>query len=319
MVAGARRFCNFRTLFSGHPVSFADQILAGVILASQHTPLKARGGYTNRAPRPIDKAKAEADDYPRFFGFFPGVDPAAELAGKDVLDFGSGYGGRTVEYARRFGPHHVSGTEPDEVHVQAGRDLAAEYAIGNVSFDLCTQERIPYPDASFDVALTFDVLEHVADPRVSFAELYRVMRPAGVLFAVFPLYRGMFAHHLDYITLAPALHLIFSPDRIMRVVNKLLDQPRFSEILTTRHPSAVTNYQGRRVLPVLNGMGLREFKDAARKFEVVSARLNSTADVGLGRSSLIARAMRPLMKAPPAISEVFAFNIACILRKPASH
>jgi SAM-dependent methyltransferase len=295
-----------------------DQALAAIILASQHTPLRGRGGYSNlpreqqATARPIDKARAEARDFRRFFGFFPACDPAAELASKDVLDFGSGYGGRTVEYARHYRARRVCGTEPYEDHLSAGRELASESGVGNVSFDLCTQNSIPYANASFDVVTTFDVLEHVADPRVSMAELYRVLRPGGKLFAVFPLYRGIFAHHLDYITLMPALHLIFAPDRIMRVVTELLDT-RFSHLGATRHPTAWTNYRGKRVMPMLNGMGLREFKEAARDFDIIWLRQNSIADVYMGRLGF---SMRPIMSMPAFISELFTFNVACVMRKP---
>ena len=42
-----------------------------------------------------------------------------------------------------------------------------------------TGERIDYPDASFDVAIADNVLEHLEDPAATFAEIHRVLKPGG--------------------------------------------------------------------------------------------------------------------------------------------
>jgi SAM-dependent methyltransferase len=40
-------------------------------------------------------------------------------------------------------------------------------------------ERLPFADASFDLAIAWDVVEHVQDPELLLAELARVLRPGG--------------------------------------------------------------------------------------------------------------------------------------------
>lgn len=47
-------------------------------------------------------------------------------------------------------------------------------------------ERTPFADASFDVALMNEVLEHVPDERVGLAEIRRVLRPDGALLVFSP-------------------------------------------------------------------------------------------------------------------------------------
>lgn len=46
----------------------------------------------------------------------------------------------------------------------------------DVRQDLAREPRLAFPDASFDVVLCFDVLEHLEDPHGMFAELARVTR-----------------------------------------------------------------------------------------------------------------------------------------------
>jgi SAM-dependent methyltransferase len=47
--------------------------------------------------------------------------------------------------------------------------------------------RLPYADASIDVALVFDVLEHVERPEVMLGEIKRILRPGGRLLAFVPI------------------------------------------------------------------------------------------------------------------------------------
>ncbi|MGQ9663173.1 MAG: class I SAM-dependent methyltransferase, partial [Kiritimatiellia bacterium] len=47
-------------------------------------------------------------------------------------------------------------------------------------------ERIPYPDLSFDVVFSSNVLEHVANLPQFLAEVYRVLKPGGLAIHVVP-------------------------------------------------------------------------------------------------------------------------------------
>jgi 2-polyprenyl-3-methyl-5-hydroxy-6-metoxy-1,4-benzoquinol methylase len=300
-----------------------DSLLSGIIAAAQKTPFRGRGGYSNLPKErqvnatPLDKAEAEALDVERFFTFFTNANVRSEIAGKSLLDFGSGYGGRTLEYVRTCGVGRACGVEPFQICIEAGRALAAKHSLSDrVEYRLCTQDKIPYGNEEFDAVISFDVLEHVADPRVSMRELMRVMKPSGKLYAVFPIYRGALSHHLDYLTMVPGLHLLFSPERILRVTNEHLD--RRPDIVVSRHANLGKHYiTGRPVLPMLNGMGLQDFKDAAQGWIERSFELNGIADIALGRTSIMARIAKPFTKLPPFFAEPMVFNIAAILERPA--
>src|SRR4051794_6698562 len=63
---------------------------------SSESPTKAFGEQRDSIPFP--QAQIEAADFQSFFRLFPEDLVQDALRGKDVLDFGSGYGGRTVQY-----------------------------------------------------------------------------------------------------------------------------------------------------------------------------------------------------------------------------
>ncbi len=50
---------------------------------------------------------------------------------------------------------------------------------------------LPYPDASFDLVVSMDVIEHVTDPVPWTEEALRVLRPNGVLFLTTPNYGSL--------------------------------------------------------------------------------------------------------------------------------
>ncbi len=47
-------------------------------------------------------------------------------------------------------------------------------------------EALPFPDASFDIILSHEVLEHVSDDRLAVQEMVRVLRPGGRLILFVP-------------------------------------------------------------------------------------------------------------------------------------
>jgi SAM-dependent methyltransferase len=94
----------------------------------------------------------------------------AALAGQRVLDVGCGVGMYTAAFQRET--PHVFGVEVErERALEArGRSAGVSQAVG---------EHLPFPDATFDVVFSHEVLEHVADDRACVAEMVRVVRPGG--------------------------------------------------------------------------------------------------------------------------------------------
>ena len=81
--------------------------LADVVVTSGGTGVSTRDSTYEAVAGLLDK---RLDGFGEIFRFFPALDLRAEIAGRDVLDLGSGYGGKTVEYKRACGARTVSGT-----------------------------------------------------------------------------------------------------------------------------------------------------------------------------------------------------------------
>lgn len=291
-----------------------------LILASQGTPFRGAGGYSQAAfasrgdRRPFPQAERESGAFRDFYNLFPGIAVEASIEGRDVLDFGSGYGGRTVDYARLSRARTVIGVEPFEGPVKLAHDYAASMGVRNVDFRLCTQTTIPLPDASVDVVVSYDVLEHVASPPDSVREIHRVLRPGGTAYLVFPVYFGAVSHHLDYVTVLPGLHWLFSARTLVRAVNSILaEEPRFG---TNQQPEPQLSFDGRReVLPLLNGLSGRHLRELFAAFRVESLRRHAL----LRRHSIVGPITIFLTgrHAPlPLLRDALTSTVACVLVKP---
>lgn len=100
-----------------------------------------------------------------------------DLAGKRILDIGSGMGGFLVA-AANTGIHAV-GIEPNADYGLITRLRAARYR-QKPALARAVGEHLPFATASFDVVLAQDILEHVGNPDDVLREIARVLRPDGV-------------------------------------------------------------------------------------------------------------------------------------------
>lgn len=97
--------------------------------------------------------------------------------GRDALDLGCAGGFMADALARRGA--RVTGIDPAARAVAAATAHAAREG-HDIRYDVGVGEALPYADASFDVVVCVDVLEHVADLAAVMAETARVLRPGGL-------------------------------------------------------------------------------------------------------------------------------------------
>jgi SAM-dependent methyltransferase len=73
----------------------------------------------------------------------------------------------------------------DYVGVDAAVGKGLQYSGLDALSDLAA---LPFPDKTFDAALCMNVLEHVRQPDVCLGEIYRVLKPQGVVYLLVPLF-----------------------------------------------------------------------------------------------------------------------------------
>jgi SAM-dependent methyltransferase len=100
--------------------------------------------------------------------------------GGRVLDLGSGAGTDSLIAAQMVGEQgHVTGIDMTEAMLAKARAAAAEMGATNIEFVEAEAERLPFPDASFDVVISNGVIDLIPDKDAVFSELFRVLAAGG--------------------------------------------------------------------------------------------------------------------------------------------
>src|SRR5213080_2599724 len=101
-------------------------------------------------------------------------------AGQRVLDLGSGAGTDSLIASQMVGEQgHVTGIDMTPEMLAKARAAAAEMGVSNVEFVEAEAERLPFPDASFDVVISNGVIDLIPDKDAVFSEVFRVLAPGG--------------------------------------------------------------------------------------------------------------------------------------------
>ena len=95
--------------------------------------------------------------------------------------------GRLLDELRDYG--HVTGLDlnPDSVEIARSR--------GHEDVVQGPVEQLPWPDETFDLVISLDMVEHTADDRVTLRELRRVTRQGGYFLMTVPALRALWSSH----------------------------------------------------------------------------------------------------------------------------
>ncbi len=151
-------------------------------------------------PTPADKDEAAWDNGTRaeFFAYYErqsSAMPAHErfmaiqatllrvlgqgAAPLEVADIGCGAGTQARLWALKG--HHVHGLDINRALVELARKRAADEGLA-IDFEVGSATALPWPDASMDVCIAPELLEHVREWQACLAELVRVLKPGGALY-----------------------------------------------------------------------------------------------------------------------------------------
>ncbi len=133
---------------------------------------------------------------------------APPTSGTRLLDVGC-HIGVFVEIARERG-WDAWGVEPS-------RWAAAQAQARGLHVTAGTLRQAAFPPASFDVVTMWDVIEHLADPRGEIAEVYRILKPGGLLSVhtinIESLFARLMGHRWPWLM---EMHLFYFSPRTLR-------------------------------------------------------------------------------------------------------
>ena len=171
------------------------------------------------------------------------VEALAPLAGRRVLDIGSGPGLLANDLAAAAGPDGaVHGVDPADTMLALARGRAPVAGSAPVEYAVGDANALPFPDAGFDVATATQVYEYVADMPGALAEARRVLRPGGRLLVLDTDWGSIVWHSGE-------------PERMRRVLGAWDDHladPHLPRTLGTRLRDAGFAVTQQAVIPLLN-------------------------------------------------------------------
>ncbi len=102
--------------------------------------------------------------------------------GERVVDIGSGAGFDSFVAAGQVGPEgQVVGVDMTAEMLAKARGTAEQLGLGNVAFREGLAEQMPVEDGWADVVISNGVFNLCADKQAAFSEVWRVLRPGGVV------------------------------------------------------------------------------------------------------------------------------------------
>ena len=104
------------------------------------------------------------------------------IAGKQVLEVGSGLGGCCVIIATERGAKHVHGVDVEAIVIERARAKVARDGLDSqITFQQIEPGPLPLASNTYDVVFSKDAMCHIEDKALLYSELFRVLKPNGQL------------------------------------------------------------------------------------------------------------------------------------------
>jgi SAM-dependent methyltransferase len=131
-----------------------------------------------------------------------------DLAGKRVLEIGCGTGYHVWFLGHHFGSEAYGVDVAERVAWKALADDRTHFVWADIT------DKNPFSEEFFDRVISFAVWEHMTHPYRALEEVFRMLKPGGLVWMNANLYRGPIASHLYREVKFPWPHLLFSDEVI---------------------------------------------------------------------------------------------------------
>lgn len=115
------------------------------------------------------------------------------LYNKKILEIGSGWGNNLISLRKKT--KYVYGLEPDSEKIKICKENFKKLKINDIEVEQAMGEQCGYKNNQFDIVILSSVIEHVSDHKKVYQEIWRILKPGGVLFLQYPNYASFFEHH----------------------------------------------------------------------------------------------------------------------------
>jgi len=239
---------------------------------------------------------------------------AAELAGRDILDFGCGSGALSM-LAIEAGAGSVTGIDLSAELIEQAKDICLRRNLDKQPGFLVASDpkRIELRDDSIDIILCFDVLEHIIDYREIIPEWRRVLRANGRVFIWWVPWLNPYGHHLESLVPLPWAHVFFSDRVLIDTCARIYDLPEFKPRiwdLDGEGKKKPNKWRELDRLPDLNRLTISRFEEICGR---VGLKCERRDIFGFG-GSRVARLTRGLTHFP-VLREFFCSRVIYSLRK----
>jgi ubiquinone/menaquinone biosynthesis C-methylase UbiE len=120
-----------------------------------------------------------------------------------VLEIGCGTGTTALKLAPSV-EHYVASDVSSEM-IAIGREKAAAAGCANITFEVSVPNASPWPDATFNAALAFNVLHLIAERSEALAGVHRQLKPRGLFISKTPCLKEMSPLIRLFVPLAQAM------------------------------------------------------------------------------------------------------------------
>ncbi len=237
------------------------------------------------------------------------------LVGRAVLDLGCFTGGVSVAWKERYQIDRLVGVDIRDEFIEAARLFSTDKGV-SAEFRVGFGEALPLKNSEVDAIVSFDVLEHVRDPKRVLSECRRVLKTGGHLAIVFPSYWHPIEHHLGLATTTPALQYFFSGRTLVRAYQRLLEERGTTADWYRRASGELDVWERGNTI---NGTTVAQFRSMLDGWHVVLWNRAPIGAVGRNMQGRTAARLLRLAAAPltriPGAREIALHRIAFILRK----